>query len=131
MTEKQRNDATESIKGTIYQLCVAVQKCYEMLRGQVVLIESQGDVSIGGQEQVETKQYSGMLTDNHPNFWNTLANWMQTKFTDEKYSALILYTTQEFGKSSGLATWNADSLLQRISFLEKVLQESEARFAVA
>jgi hypothetical protein len=48
MTEKQRNDATESIKGTIYQLCVAVQKCYEMLRGQVVLIESQGDVSIGG-----------------------------------------------------------------------------------
>jgi hypothetical protein len=72
-----------------------------------------------------------MLTDNHPNFWNTLANWMQTKFTDEKYSALILYTTQEFGKSSGLATWNADSLLQRISFLEKVLQESEARFAVA
>lgn len=39
--DKLRQDATASTKGTIYQLCVAVQKCYEMVDGQKVLIESE------------------------------------------------------------------------------------------
>jgi hypothetical protein len=70
-TRKLSQDATDSTKGIIYQLCVAVQKCYEMIGGQKVLVESLGDVTIRDHEQVETKYYRDPLTDNHPNFWKT------------------------------------------------------------
>ena len=62
------NDASASAKGTIYQLYVAVQKCFEMIAGQKVLVEQCGDVTVSGSQQIELKLYHDYLTDNHDNF---------------------------------------------------------------
>lgn len=131
MSEKQDNDATQSSKGTIYQICVGVLKCYEMRMGQKVLIEREGDVSIEGGQQIETKQYSDVLTDSHLNFWNTLINWMSDRFDDEKYSALILHTTQHFGAATRLKQWNDSNTTERIGILEKIANAGETRFQSA
>ena len=125
--DKLNNDATASTKGTIYQLCVAVQKCYEMIAGQKVLIESLGDVTIPDSQQVETKFYSEPLTDNHPNFWKTLRNWMQDAFDATPYLSLILCTTQQFGEQSTISDWNSSTLQHRIEILEAINQHAEER----
>ncbi|MES9904592.1 MAG: hypothetical protein ABW168_18180 [Sedimenticola sp.] len=131
MPEKQGNDATPSSKGTIYQICVGVQKCYEMREGQKVLIEREGDVSIEGDQQVETKQYSDVLTDSHLNFWNTLVNWIAEGFDDEKYSSLILHTTQDFGATTRLKQWNESNTSERIGILETIAKAGESRLKTA
>ena len=126
-SDKLLHDATSSTKGTIYQLCVAVEKCYEMVIGQKVLIECQGDVTIPDSQQIETKFYSGVLTDNHPNIWKTLINWMQDGFDPTRYSSLILYTTQQFGERSTISEWNGMTLQRRIETLEGINRLEEER----
>lgn len=125
--ERLIHDATSSTKGTIYQLCVAVQKCYEMVAGQKVLIESQGDVTILNSQQVETKLYSDFLTDNHKNFWNTLNNWMQDGFDATPYVSLILYTTQQFGERATISKWNEVTSQERLEILEAIHRQAEER----
>ena len=121
------HDATASTKGTIYQLCVAVQKCYEMIGGQKVLIECQGDITISNSQQVETKHYSDALTDNHPNIWKTLQNWMQDDFDSGPYASLILYTTQQFGERVTISKWNEAPSQERLKILEAIHQQAEER----
>lgn len=124
---KLNHDATASSKGTIYQFCVAVQKCYEMTAGQKVLIESQGDVTISGSQQVETKYYSDPLTDGHINFWKTLHNWMQDDFDPTRYTSLILYTTQRLGERSTISKWNESTPQKRLDILQAIYQQAEKR----
>lgn len=131
MSDKQVNDATQSSKGTIYQICIGVLKCFEMRKGQKVLIEREGDVSIDKDQQVETKLYSDDLTDSHHNFWNTLGNWMADKFDEKKYSSLILYTTQDFSSTTKLKKWNDSSTIERIKILEAIAKAGEARYEKA
>nr|QNO44328.1 hypothetical protein JKAPHALJ_00015 [Methanosarcinales archaeon ANME-2c ERB4]QNO46489.1 hypothetical protein PAACNKLE_00025 [Methanosarcinales archaeon ANME-2c ERB4] len=121
------HDATASTKGTIYQLCVAVQKCYEMIAGQKVLIECQGDITIPNSQQVETKHYSDTLTDNHPNIWKTLQNWMQDDFDAEPYTSLILYTTQQFGERAAISRWNGATSQERLEIIEAIHRQAEER----
>ena len=121
------HDATASTKGTIYQLCVAVQKCYEMVAGQKVLIECQGDITIPNSQQVETKHYSDALTDNHSNIWKTLQNWTQDDFEPEPYASLILYTTQQFGARVAISKWNETPSQERLEILETIYQQAEER----
>lgn len=121
------HDATASTKGTIYQLCVAVQKCYEMMAGQKVLIESKGDVTIPDRQQVETKHYSDALTDNHLNIWKTLRNWVQDDFNPEPYTSLILYTTQQFGERATISKWNEVTPQNRLKILETIHRQAEER----
>lgn len=121
------HDASASTKGTIYQLYVAVQKCFELVSGQKVLIEKAGDVTISDSQQVETKLYRDPLTDNHLNFWKTLNNWMQDKFDDTGYSSLILYTTQQFGGHAMIAEWNGADHSRRIKILEAIHSQAEER----
>lgn len=124
---KLNHDATASSKGTIYQFCVAVQKCYEMVAGQKVLIESQGDVTISDSQQVETKLYSDPLTDGHINFWKTLHNWMQDDFDPTPYTSLILYTTQQFGDRAAISEWNESTTQKRLQILQTIHEQAERR----
>ena len=45
---KQKFDSTPSIKGTLFQFLIALERCFEMQEGQSVYIETFGDVSILG-----------------------------------------------------------------------------------
>lgn len=114
------HDATASAKGTVYQIGVAVLKCYEMMRNQKVIIERCGDVTIEGSEQIETKLYSGNLTDGHINLWKTLYNWTQENFDPTDYFALILYTNQAVGPRAMIAEWNSASVSRRHEILNLI-----------
>lgn len=123
-----RQDATPSTRGTIYHLCVAVARCYEMRKGEKLLIEELGDVTVQDREQVEVKQYTDDLTDGHHNFWNTLHNWMIDAFNADVYTSLILHTTQKFGAKARLNGWNDASANQRIMILSEIHSEFEKNF---
>ncbi|MDD2736712.1 MAG: hypothetical protein PHF56_22495 [Desulfuromonadaceae bacterium] len=123
-----RQDATASTSGTIYHLCVAVARCYEMRRGQKLLIEELGDVTVEDIEQIEVKQYSDDLTDGHHNFWNTLHNWTDDAFYDDAYTSLILHTTQNFGAKARLREWNDASINRRLEIITEIHTEFEEAF---
>jgi hypothetical protein len=120
------NDASASIKGTIFQLFVAVQKCFEMVTGDKVIIERFGDVT-AVREQIETKRHADALTDNHLNFWKTLKNWMRDEFDAKPYRSLILLTTQDFGPHSRFNEWNNASTSERLAMLNAIHADSEKR----
>ena len=122
-----KQDATSSTKGTIFQLCLAVAKCFEMEPGDKIFIEKKGDVTIEGKQQVEAKNYSDSLTDSHLNLWKTLSNWLQDEFDPSEYFSLILYTTQEISKNSRLLSWNDEKFSERLKILEAIKEESEQR----
>lgn len=126
--KKLSNDATSSIGGTIYQICVALERAFMLEEGQKLWIEKFGDVTVSGHEQIEAKQYSDSLTDNHQNFWNTLKNWLLPSFNHNEYSHLTLVTTQSIGKNSKLIAWNDAIPSKRLEILQAILVESEIRY---
>lgn len=121
------NAAVPSIKGLVYQCCVALDKCFTLETGQSICLEHFGDVSVPGQEQKEVKQFAGNLTDNHENFWKTLNNWLRPEFNEQTFAHLILHTTQEIGPQSALLDWNGADGTGREAILAKIWTESEAR----
>lgn len=126
--KKIANDATASVSGTIYQICVALERAFLLEEGQKLWIEKFGDVTVSGQIQIETKRYSDSLTDNHSNFWNTLKNWLHPDFNQREYKSLVLFTTQPFGNTSKLRQWNESDVSKRIEILVSILNASELRF---
>ena len=129
--EKVRQDATASTRATIYQFCVAVDKCYKLRDGQKLLIEELGDVTIDGDQQVEVKHYSDKLTDGHHNFWNSLRNWMEDGFDHSPYTSLILHTTQEFGPKTRISEWNCNTPNVRIALLLAINKKFEKAYEKA
>lgn len=129
--DKVPQDATASTRGTIYHLCVAVQKCYQLREGQRLLIEELGDVTIDGEQQIEVKQYSDCLTDGHHNFWNTLKNWMGDAFDHTRYAYLILHTTQKFAPNATIVEWNGLDAKKRLELLLAINQKSEKAYEKA
>ena len=55
MIEKIKNNASVSIKALIYQFYIALDKCFDLLQGQSLYIETYGDVTISGESQSEVK----------------------------------------------------------------------------
>lgn len=127
-TGKIRQEATASTRGTIYQLCVAVQQCYELRVGQKLLIEELGDVTIENKRQTEVKNYSDNLNDGHHNFWNTIRNWMADDFDYTQYKSLILHTTQEFGPKATIMEWNDIEADKRLELLLAINKKFEIEF---
>jgi hypothetical protein len=126
-TRHLAQDASESIKGNIYGFYLAVQKCFEMVSGQKVLIEKCGDVTIDGVEQIEAKHCHDPLTDNHINLWKTLRNWTQAGFDPLTYMSLLLVTTQKFGANATIAEWNEADANRRLDILHTIHREAEER----
>lgn len=78
---KQKFDSTPSIKGTLFQFLIALERCFEMQEGQSVYIETYGDVSILGKlsdsKQIESKLYKKALTDSDKNVWKSIYKWTE------------------------------------------------------
>ena len=116
-------DSTSSIKGIIFQFLIALERCFKMQEGQSVYIERLGDVSVIGNEdatQIESKYYKRNLSDLDENVWNTISNWMEPSFPLEKFSSLVLLTTQKIGENSKWNGWNEKSLTSRKSILNEI-----------
>src|ERR1035437_5122903 len=125
-TDKKTNDATATIKGTIYQFYVAVEKCFELVEGEKVRIEKDDDVSTQNQ-QIEVKQYESDLSDSHENIWKTLKNWLDSKFDHSGYKSLILLTTQSIGIKSTLANWNNKTTDEDLTVLKDIYSKAKVR----
>ena len=114
--QKLPNDASQKVKGFIYQFLIALEKCFEMREGQSVYIECHGDVSVEGADetvQTEVKYYKKPLTDLDTNVWKTIANWSNPEFEIDKYDSLVLLTTQKIGLTSKWDDWNNKSFAER------------------
>lgn len=119
------NDASQQIKGFIYQFLIALEKCFEMREGQSVYIECHGDVSVEGTEeaeQTEVKYYKKQLTDLDPNLWKTIANWSNPEFEIDKYDSLVLLTTQKIGLTSKWDNWNIKPFAERKSIVKALYE---------
>lgn len=125
---KLLNDASSSIKGTLYQFYIAVDKCFDMKEGQKVIVERLGDVTLSESQQLEVKHYTDPLTDNHLNFWGTLRNWMLEEFDETAYCSLILCTTQKISDGSLLKEWNSLTCVKRMNILKTIHDASEVRY---
>jgi len=123
MSDKIQNSATESTKGIVHQFYVALDKCFELEAGESVYIEYYGDVSIPGKSQIEVKKYKKSLTNLDHNFWNTLKNWMDSSFPEEKFKDLILCTTQKISSQSIFNYWNENNLDKRLKNIQDVYEK--------
>ena len=120
MNEKIKNDASVTTKALIYQFYIALDKCFNLLQGQSLYIETYGDVTLSGESQAEVKIYGSDLTDVHPNIWKTLSNWLDEKFNESLYQSLILITTQDFGSTSKLKDWNKKTGDEKLTTLKDI-----------
>lgn len=122
--EKLKFDSTSAFKGILFQFHVALEKCFEMEEGRTVYIETYGDVSILGDlsnsKQIESKFYKKALTNLDKNVWNTIYNWMNEDFPINKFSSLVLLTTQKIGIDSDWIKWNNKSVPERKEVLRKI-----------
>lgn len=124
------NDASQQVKGFIYQFLIALEKCFEIREGQSVYIECHGDVSIEGADeavQTEVKYYKKQLTDLDLNLWKTIANWSNPEFEIDKYDSLVLLTTQKIGLTSKWDNWNNKSFVERKSIVHALRTEFGAK----
>ncbi|MCF6151666.1 MAG: hypothetical protein E3K38_05105 [Candidatus Kuenenia stuttgartiensis] len=123
MSSKLKHDASSSIDGTIYQFYIAIDKCFELLDGEKVIIEKYGDVTVSDKYQIEVKHYQEDLTDLHENIWKTIDNWLQNAFDVSHYKNLILLTTQRFGVSSSFKEWNSKNKDEKKQILDGISQK--------
>jgi len=120
MKDKLKYDSTATFKPIIYQFIIALEKCFEMVKGESVYIEKYGDVTVSDNLQIEVKDYNKDLTDSHENIWKTLNNWLDDSFDSTYYKNLILLTTQGFGKKSSLVGWNSKGISEKRQILEEI-----------
>jgi hypothetical protein len=125
--EKLDFDATKLFIALKYQILVAMEYCHSLGDGESLWIEVFGDVTVADKKQMEVKYYADNLTDGHPNFWNTLNNWLKPEFEFRRYATLVLLTTQSFGEDTSLKNWGSLTAEQRLQVLENIRSDSEAR----
>ncbi|AWI06759.1 hypothetical protein [Clostridium drakei] len=120
---KLRNDASSSTDGTVYQFYVALKYAFELPINKKLFIERFGDVTIESVSQIEVKKYQENLTDSHENLWNTLYNWLDSKFIINDIEVLMLLTTQSIGPRSTLKDWNLKDSNQKLKILEEIYKK--------
>lgn len=128
---KQKFDSTPSIKGTLFQFLIALERCFEMQEGQSVYIETYGDVSVLGSlsdsKQIESKLYKKALTDSDKNVWKSIYNWMREDFPVETFSSLVLLTTQKVPIGSAWLNWNGKKPSERMEVLRNIKKSFDSR----
>ena len=128
---KLKFDSTSSIKGVLFQFLIALEQCFKMQREQSVYIETYGDVSVLGDlnnsEQIESKFYKKALTDLDKNIWKSIYNWMNEDFPIDKFSSLVLFTTQKVSITSAWLNWNGKKPSERMSVLRNIKKSFDLR----
>lgn len=122
-----KNTALPTLLAFHYQILIGLNECFSLEKSQSVWFEKDGDVSVVGanenqSRQIEVKDYSTPLTDNHENLWKTLSNWMAPEFNYSQYGKLILSTTQAFGKRTALKDWNLKNADERLQILKSIYE---------
>ena len=72
------NDATDKVKGFLYQFYTALKYCFELVPGEKLYIEKYGDITVSQLKQIEVKNYSNPLTDTLVNADDTYRPYQKT-----------------------------------------------------
>ncbi|PKM67314.1 MAG: hypothetical protein CVU95_07760 [Firmicutes bacterium HGW-Firmicutes-2] len=136
--ERAINDATLKKAGDIYQYFVALRDCFMMNSGDILQIETNGDVSIISSSseksfQREVKHHFGekKLSDRDVDFWKTLSNWYVDFDRIATFSNLILYTTAMTSDESPFHNWNKKEPKDKLFVLQtigKIIKQKEEIF---
>ncbi len=122
MSEKLAHDATKTITPVFYQCYIALEKCFDLLEGESIYIETYGDVTVigtNGSTQVEVKDYETNLTDLSHNVWKTLKNWLNDR-NISNYRNLILLTTQDITENVAFNEWNSKKQEEKLISLKNI-----------
>jgi len=115
------NDATPTILGFEYQKLIALECCLKSKSDDIVYIECFGDVATSD-VSIETKNrfltYS--MTNQSPDFWKTLRNYVREKGKISQFTKLILYTTAKLPIDSIFSDWNGLSGEEKFERLETI-----------
>ena len=120
------NDATLQKSGDIYQYLIALRDCFELNDGDILQIETNGDVSIindlGGRFQREVKHHFGnkSISDRDIDFWKTLANWYVDYERVKNFSNYILSTTATIQNDSSFYSWNRIGKIEKLKRLKDI-----------
>lgn len=123
---KAVNDATQNKVGDMYQYLVALRDCFELNEGDILQIETNGDVRIindaGGRFQKEVKHHFGKksISDRDIDFWKTLANWYVDYERVKDFSNYILCTTATVQSKSAFYGWNNMEKTEKLKQLKNI-----------
>ena len=111
------NQATSKYLGFVYQVLVAMERCFDANKNQIIWIECYGDI-YDGEVSTEVKHHlpDGGLASNSKDFWNTLKNIL-TEDTDEM-GEFILHTAQHIPETSIFSGWNSIPKTKKYSRLK-------------
>lgn len=127
------NDATLQKAGDIYQYLIALRDCFELEDGDILQIETNGDVSIinntGGRFQREVKHHFGdsSLSDRDIDFWKTLSNWYTDYDRVKNFSHYILSTTATIQSNSPFYDWNNMKKEEKLEKLKEIGAKTKER----
>ncbi|WGE47131.1 hypothetical protein [Actinobacillus equuli] len=136
VVKETKNSALITAQAFYYQSIVALEKCFDMEEGDAIYLEQDGDIShrsnnLDISSQSEVKNVQTPLTDHSKTFWNTLKNWLAPEFNHSQYKYLILYTTQSFGNTTQLATWNDRNPQEKLQILKDIHSDSTSKSKIA
>lgn len=119
------NDATLQKVGDLYQYFIALLDCFSLKKGEAMLIETKGDVSIisfngKSRQQKEIKHHFGKtnLNDRNEDFWNTLDNWCKERKDMASFERLIFCTTSSISQKSIFHGWNQRTAKEKYDILK-------------
>lgn len=128
---KLKFDSTPSVKGTLFQFLIALERCFEMQARQSIYIETYGDISVLGNfsdsKQIESKFYKRSLTDLDKNVWKSISNWISEDFPIATFSSLVLLTTQKVPIGSTWLNWNEKDPYKRMETLINIKKSFDLR----
>lgn len=134
--KETKNSALITTQAFHYQNIIALEKCFDMQKGDMIYLEKDGDISHYSDlsnrgSQIEVKDVQTALTDHHETFWKTLKNWLAPEFNHKQYKNLILHTTQPFGKRTKLANWNDKVPQDKHQILKDICSKNTSESEVA
>lgn len=114
------NDATKKILGFEYQKLIALECCFNSKPGDIIYIECYGDISTKD-VIIETKNHLDIfnMTDQSPDFWKTLRNFVKEKEITTQYSKLILHTSAIVKEESIFSNWNKKNRDEKLRLIEQ------------
>lgn len=118
--KKFSSDATPTALGFEYQKLIALECCLDAQPGDIIFIECFGDVSTKD-AVIETKHHLAhcVMTDQSPDFWKTLKNFVQERGVISQYSKLILHTTGVVREKSIFHNWNNAACHDKLKRIER------------
>lgn len=130
---RQKNDATLTKLGDIFQYHMALLECFKMKTGEKIQIEIQGDVTLisddGRSFQMEIKHHidDQNLSDRNIDFWNTISNWVKYYSASKDFNQLIFFTTSNILSTSIYYNWNCKKNDEKYTTLFNVGVENKKR----